>query len=191
MIQLHNIEQEYLAILNVIEEAEGEMTPEMEKYLTINGDKLESTVVSYKGIMDILESNMEMADKEIKRVQAFKALKQNAHDRFKKALLQALLLFGEEDKKGIKRLQFETLKLSTRKSVSVEIEDEGKLDAPYYKIDVINLNQEQYNYLLENFPLHGWDAKFKPVKKDIKAAIDSGVEVEGASLTTRFGLTIK
>ena len=60
-------------------------------------------------------------------MQALKKSKDKTVDRLKETLLAALMLFGQEDSKGVRRYETPLAKLSTRKSVSVEILEEGNL----------------------------------------------------------------
>ena len=191
MLQLHNLEQDYIHLLNIIEEAEGEITPEIETALSINEEGLEKAVTSYKHVMDVLDGNIDMANKEIERIKKFKEFKENAKQRFYKALLQALLLYGEEDKKGIHRLEFGTLKLSTRRTKSVLIEDEDSLDEKYLNIDLSKLDSLQYKKIIDILPELAYTGKKKISKTAISDDIKKNIAVKGASIQTKTSLTIK
>jgi CxxC motif-containing protein len=104
---------------------------------------------------------------EIKRLQALKKTKENSAVRLKEALTSAMLIFGQEDNKGIKRFETPTIKLSTRKSESVNITDEASVP-------------EQY-----------WVVKREISKTAITNSIKAGEIVEGAEMKTNYSVTIR
>jgi hypothetical protein len=195
MKSLYNIHQEYLQLASDLEEAGGELTPELESRLEIHQADAEVKLINYSNLIDILESNVSLADAQIERIQTFKKAKKAAIDRFKHNMLQALLSFGEEDAKGIKRLEYitpdKTLNLATRRSKFVDVFDEGSISDDFLKIDISNLSRKQYTFLLDAFPELVNSAKTKIAKKEIGDALKKGEVIEGASLDTRYSLTIK
>jgi hypothetical protein len=96
-----------------------------------------------------------------------KKAKSNTVDRLKDALKNALLLFGVEDAKGIKRFETPLLKLSTRKSQSVEITNENTL------------------------PRYCFHVKTEVSKTLIKNAFERGEELEGAVMKTNYSVVIR
>lgn len=134
--QIYKISEIYLSILSEIEEAEGELTPELEAKLSFGQDKLGEVVTNFTGSINMLQGNIDAANKEILRLQDFVKRKQKVQDTLRSSLLSALLLFGKEDKKGVKRLQFDTVELSTRKSTSTEILNVELVPDDYKLVDV-------------------------------------------------------
>lgn len=134
--QLFKISEEYLQLISDLEEAEGVLTPELENRLQFRQEDLEIATVSSVNLINMLDSNIKAAETEITRIEAFITRKQKVRDNLKHSLLQALLLFGKEDKNGVKRLSYNTVELSTRKSKSIEIIDENLIPNEFKKIDV-------------------------------------------------------
>jgi hypothetical protein len=167
MPSIWNISQQYLELASIIEEAGGELTSEMEQELIITRESFAAKAEGYAKLILKLESEAEAAAAEIKRVQAIKKTKENTVLRLREALLQALLVFGQEDGKDIRRHETDLLKLSTRKSQSVEITDEDALPELF------------------------WVIKKEISKSAISNALKAGEEIQGASLRENISLTIR
>jgi hypothetical protein len=114
-----------------------------------------------------LESEADAAAAEIKRIQALKKAKDNTVARLKEHLLAALMVFTEEDAKGIRRFETPLAKLSTRKSIAVEILDEEQIPADF------------------------WVIKKEVSKSTISTAIKDGATVPGAQLKENLSLAIR
>jgi len=159
---LYVIKEEYLDLISQVEQAEGELTLELESALTINKAELEVKSIAYVEVIKQRESFNARIDEEIKRLQAIKKANDNLVLRLKNNLLNAVNMFGN----------FEAgfLKLSTRKSKSVEVTiDTNDLPKEFKSIKVTEA----------------------PDKTAIKKAIESGQEVEGCRLVENINLAIK
>ena len=159
---LYVIKEEYLDLISQIEQAEGELTPELESALTINKSELEVKSIAYVEFIKQREGLNARIDEEIKRLQAIKKANDNLVLRLKNNLLNAVNMFGN----------FEAgfLKLSTRKSKSVEVNiDTNDLPKEFKSIKVTEA----------------------PNKTAIKKAIESGQEVEGCRIVENINLAIK
>ena len=159
---LYVIKEEYLDLISQIEQAEGELTPELESALTINKSELEVKSIAYVEVIKQRESFNARIDEEIKRLQAIKKSNDNLVLRLKNNLLNAVNMFGN----------FEAgfLKLSTRKSKSVEVNiDTNDLPKEFKSIKVTEA----------------------PDKTAIKKAIESGQEIEGCRIIENINLAIK
>ena len=159
---LYQINSEYLDIISQVEQAEGELTPELESALTINKAELEVKSIAYVEVIKQRESFNARIDEEIKRLQAIKKANDNLVLRLKNNLLNAVNMFGN----------FEAgfLKLSTRKSKSVEVNiDTNDLPKEFKSIKVTEA----------------------PDKTAIKKAIESGQEIEGCRIVENINLAIK
>lgn len=146
MSSLYKIQEDLLEIFRTLEDNEGEISPELETSLSIKREELQIKVVSYRHILKNIDNQIEFADNEIKRIQDYKKSKEKVKERLEASLLQAVLLFGEEDKKsGVRHLEFDTIKLSTRKSTSVNILNELEIDEKYisYNITVKGLDNKK------------------------------------------------
>jgi hypothetical protein len=159
---LYKIEQEYLDIINQLEESEGILTEDLDNALHINKNELEVKSIAYVEVIKSKESFNSRVDEEIKRLQAMKKSNDKLVDRLKNNLLNAVNLFGN----------FEAgfIKFSTRKSTSVEVTIEANdLPKEYKTIKVTEA----------------------PDKVAIKKAIEQGQEIEGCVLVTKLNLQIK
>ena len=91
---IFDIDKELYALYDEIEEAGGEITPEIEEKLELNGQEMTNKVKSITNYINKL-----------------------------KADLLAIKNYGTEDKKGKKWIDWGTGKVGVRKSVSVELDD--------------------------------------------------------------------
>lgn len=167
MATLWQLTQEELSFIALMEENGGELTDEIIEELAIRRDNFQHKAEAYAKFILKLESEAEQAAAEIKRIQALKKAKENTVARLRESLLAALMVFTEEDAKGIRRYETPLAKLSTRKSVAVEILDEQIIPADY------------------------WVIKKEVSKSTIGQAIKDGAEVPGAQLRENIGLSIR
>lgn len=150
-----------------MEENGGEVTDEVMEDLAIRRENFSHKAEAYAKFILKLESESDQAAAEIKRIQAIKKAKDKTVERLRENLLAALMLFGQEDSKGVKRFETPLAKLSTRKSVSVEILDEAII------------------------PNEFWVVKKEVSKSTISQAIKDGSEVPGAQMRENLSLSIR
>lgn len=162
-LQLYKIEQEYMILADSIIANDGELTPEMELALQINREQLEAKGTCYGYIIKDIEAELDVIDAEIKRLIDFKKSRVKTVDRLKEKLSDAMQLFD------IEKLETPTLKISFRKSESVEIENENLLSEEF----VVTKTTTQ------------------PDKTKIKEAIKQGIDVVGAVLKQNKNIQIK
>lgn len=166
-MNLWEITQEFLALASIIEEAGGEATDEVMEELAISRENFSHKAEGYAKLILKWESEVDAASAEIKRIQAIKKTKENSVARLKETLKGALMIFGHEDNKGIKRFETPLVKLSTRKSTSIEITDENAL------------------------PQEAFVIKKEVSKTAIKELLEAGAAVDGASVKENVSLVIK
>ena len=142
---------------------EGELTPDLENELVINQNELQIKAENYGYVIKSLEGDVSIIDDEIKRLKALKEAKMNAIERMKEAVVNAFQIYG------ITEVKSPTLKLSLRRSESVEVINQDQLPECFVKA------KTTYN----------------PDKVAIKDAIKSGLTVEGAVIVENFSLQIK
>jgi hypothetical protein len=111
--------------------------------------------------MSMLAASAEAAKNEIKRLQAFVKRSENAQERMKTALHNALDTFG------IDKLEVGTHRLSFRKSEGVVITDEVAIPDNYVIVET------------------------KINKAQLKADLKAGATIPGASLESRRNLQIR
>ena len=166
-MNLWEITQEFLALASIIEEAGGEATDELMEELSISRENFSHKAEGYAKLILKWDSEIQAASDEIKRIQALKKTKENSVARLKETLKGALMVFGHEDSKGIKRFETPLVKLSTRKSTSVEITDENALPAGCFVV------------------------KREVSKTAIKEMLESGADLEGAQMKDNYSIQIR
>lgn len=163
-MNLYHIQQEHLALLAEIEEAEGELAPHVEQALGFTTEAFQEKAVSVGFVTKHIGNGIAAIDAEIKRLQAMKAAATKRQEWFEEMLTGAMHQFG------VTKIDTPILKISFRASAAVEIDDESKLPTA----------------ALTEVP-----ASWKPDKAKIKKMIQEGIEVPGASLVTRQNIQIK
>jgi hypothetical protein len=160
-MNLFNIKQEYINLVNTIIDNNGELSPELSQALAINETELKEKAINYGYVIRSFEYENDIIDAEIKRLKALKEQKEKAIQKLKDAVSDAMNLYG------IEKVESPALKLSFRKSESVEISE--------------NLDKR---FMIEKVTL-------QPDKVAIKEAIKKGEQVEGAVLVINQNLQIK
>lgn len=141
----------------------GELTEELENELIINQSELQEKAINYAYVIKNFEMDIDAIDSELKRLKALKDSKQNAIDRMKESVLNAMEIYSIESVKS------PTLNLSIRSSKSVEIVFAEMIPA---------------EYLVEKITI-------APDKMKIKKAIESGLAIGGAIIKENHSLQIK
>ncbi len=159
-MNLYNIQQSYLALADQL--TYDEVTPELEAQLAITEKQMEEKGRAYGYVCLSFESDIEQIDAELKRLSALKKSRQNAVDRLKSTLSQAMQLFG------INEIKTPTLKVSFRKSKSIEID--------------ANFSDEKYMTI---------KTTTSPDKVKIKYYIEQGETIVGARQVENLNLQIK
>lgn len=157
---LYHIENEYLNIINQVEQLQGELTPELEEQLSINNNELQGKSIAYLEVIATKESLNTRIDEEIKRLQALKKSNNNLVKNLKERLLNAVKLFGS--------FEVGLTKFGTRKSKSIAVADVNALPKDYKVVKVT----EQAD------------------KKAIKAALEQGEKIEGCEIVENINLKI-
>jgi hypothetical protein len=161
MKSLYHISKEALDLAELLEVEE--LTPELEERLAINQNELQEKSVNFGFVIKDAENSILVIDEEIKRLQAIKKTQQKKCDILKGKISDALQFYG------IEKVETPTIKMSFRRSESVEI---------------VSLEQLQGEYLVEKVSVTA-------DKKAIKQAIKEGKEVDGAIIKENFNLQIK
>lgn len=124
MASIYNIQQDLLDIFNQIEENEGEITPELEEQLRISQDEFADKIRSYTCVIRQLECDLAAIKDEKARLDAIKKSKEKTIERLKKVMIEAIQMFGDTSKTGIKFIDYGTGKVSIRKSENIELDDD-------------------------------------------------------------------
>ncbi len=161
MKPLYEINSDYYKWLEKVQEAEGELTPEMLTEIDCIEGEFEEKGEAYAVLIKTLNAEAELIRSEEKRLAERRRRKENLSERLKERLAESMRIF-ERDK-----LETAKCKISFRSSTAVEIVDEAKLPDEYFKIER------------------------KPIKSEIKEALKAGVAIDGAVLVERKNIQIK
>ena len=201
---IFNIQQDYIDLMNEIEEREGELSPELEEQLAINMDKFEDKMCSYADLIDFLKSQINMNKDKMAAISKLSNTSSNLIDRLKRNMRDALQLYGEEGKSGNKTLAIDSHKFYTRKNELVRVDDElafmmkndyvdstVSLKIPKHQLDII---LEGLSKVLDpdSINIHE-DIHWKNAidKRSLKADLKNKVEVDGAILYRDDNIIIK
>ena len=191
---MYNIRVDHLELLKQIEENEGELTPELEESLQLTEEEFESKAISYGFVHKGFDDTIAVIDQEISRLTALKQKAQKRANTFKERLSEAMKQFGVE------KIETPIIKLSFRKSKSVELADEFEDNILKY-VDiapVVNENKikaakeageavpEITDDLLQCFKI-----KASASKSELGKLIDQGIVIEGAKKVENKNLQIK
>ena len=162
MANIFQIQSEYIQLMNDIQEQEGELTQELSDRLAIVESDLQTKSQGYVSVIKTLDAECDIIDLEIKRLQSLKKARNNAIERLKGAISQAMTTFE------IDKIETPLNKITFRNSKSVNI------------IDV------------EMLPNTCVIIERKPISKtEIRKLIENGIEVSGAELIESKSLQIK
>ena len=162
-MNIYNIQSEYQQLVNQLIENGGEITPELELALQINKDNFHSKSENYGYITKQFDGEMDIIDNEIKRLQQAKKSREKTIERLKATIELAMNTFD------IDKIETPLIKISFRKSESIEVSDVNELPNEF---KVIKLTESAD-------------------KLKIKDALKSGMLIEGCSIKTNRNLQIK
>ncbi len=160
--KLFNIQQRYVQLLGMIEEAEGEITPEIDAALQFTEASMQEEGINVAEVIKVMDYSMEILESEMDRLDGLHIKALRAKELLKNRVSHAMQQFG------IERISSPTITLSFRKSEGIEITEESAIPVAY----------------LEPQPP-------KVSKTKIKEAIKAGIAVPGAELVQRQNLQIR
>lgn len=158
---LYEIKNEYLELINQVEELEGEITPEIEIKLNINQNELQNKAIAYHSVILSKDAFNMQIDNEIKRLQALKNRNNSLIDNLKDRLIGAIQMFGE--------FTVGTNTFGLRKSERIEVGSVNLLPKEFKTSKIV----ETAN------------------KIAIKKALKLGKKIENAYIVEQFNLKIK
>lgn len=160
-LSLYELTNEHRLICDAIEEAGGEITPEIEAMLAINEENFLTKAEGYAEIIakyTILAENAKARKAQCERVQK---VAENAVKRMKERIAQAM------EEYNLPKVEIGMHKLSFRTSKAVEITDEAKIPNEYIKVAT------------------------SVDKTKLRADLMAGVVIEGAELKENKSLQIR
>ena len=138
MASLYEISNDILRIFNDVEVAEGEITDEQYDALQIKQEELKEKVTNYVKAIKSWEVDEKALKDEKKRLNDRQTVFKNRIERLKKAMLEAVINFGETGKNN-KFIELPNARIFTKNTQSVEI-NEARINILIYKFR--NLIQE-------------------------------------------------
>ena len=122
MSSLYNISNDILAIFNEIENNDGQITDEQYDVLMIKQEELKTKLDAYVKAIKSWEVDEKALKDEKKRFNDRQNVFKNRIERLKKAVLDAVLTFGEHGKSNM-FIELPNFRLFSRSSQSVEIDE--------------------------------------------------------------------
>lgn len=160
-LSLYELTSEHRLICDAIEEAGGEITPEIEAMLAINAENFVDKANGYCEIITKYAQMASMASERIEQLQRVKKVAENTAKRMKERIAQAM------EEYNLPKVEIGTHKLSFRTSKAVDITDEAKIPNIYIKVAT------------------------SVDKTKLRADLMAGVVVEGAELKENKSLQIR
>lgn len=206
---MYDIRIEHLNLMQMIEDAEGEMTPEVEQALVLTQDQFNEKALSYGLVVKHFEDEESVIAREMERLSEKLSQAKKRKELFKQKLSDAMQQFGVE------KIETPTLKLSFRKSQSTEVDDgfadrilkyfkvsfeldKQKIDDQRSKLDAAAKenpetvdNDEVWIIAMLADLQNCFNIKPSFVKTPITELLKQGVKVPGASIVAKKNLQIK
>lgn len=187
-INIYNVEQSLYNTLLEIQEAEGELTPELEQSLDINRENLVNKIADINKMRKTSEFKMREINEEINRLGFLYKKIENFTNNIDKVISKTVATFGEEvstSKAKNKPLKIEyplgEVVLSFTESVQVPDTLDYELDHyANFDVTVKGLSSFELSLFKEKYP--NAKEKLSYDKKSIKEAIIAGSEFENASI---------
>ena len=162
LMHLFEIQQEYVELLDEIEEHEGILDDDTEERLGILEDEYETKMVAYQTKRKVLKGEIEVVKDYIESFSAKITAKENLSTRLAEKMLDALKVFGEDTKSGGKRFKNDLVNVFTVNRPKVDVDElsaeevEGNFYNTYGKVAIeLDLNfqqmQEVYAFIDDKF----------------------------------------
>lgn len=124
---IYNISNQYLELMQRIEDNDGEMDEELSEALAINEKELTTKAVNYTYIMKEYEDEASRVDREIERLTKIKNRAVKNREDLKARISEAM------QKYGIEKIESGFAKLYFKKTKALVIQDETKVPSGYLK----------------------------------------------------------
>ena len=119
-MNIFEISKDLVKLYQEVEDNGGELTPELEQSLTIANDNLKEKVESYTALIKHIESDIELIDVELVRLQDLKKSKCKLQTKLEEIIIEAIKNFGDMTKSGSRFIDYGLGKVSIRTSKRVE-----------------------------------------------------------------------
>lgn len=157
-LTLFNIKDNYIKLISEIEDNFGEISEEQNAELQINEKDLIEKVSNYNEIILSKQSFNDRINEEIDELKRKKYMNEKLIEKLKSNIVDAIKVFGV--------INVGLYRFSTRKSVSVEIDDACLLPDKYWSVKTVK----------------------SPDKMSIGKSLKNGMEVPGCLLSENYHL---
>lgn len=147
--------QDEVALMALVQEAEGELTPQLEEWLAEVEKNIATKADHYRFVLDRLEANAEALDKRAKELRAAAVALHNVQESIKGRIKQAMTTMGTNEVKG-ESFRFKLSNSAPR----IVVDNEDKVPLTFKREETV----------------------WTPDKKAIKESFDLGVPVEGCHI---------
>ena len=162
-MNIYQIERQQRELVELLIENGGEITDDINLALQITQEQLQAKGISYGMVVKQLDSEVDIINSEIARLQVLKVSRTKTIDRLKDTLKRAMDTFE------IEKIESPLMKISFRNSESVDVEDQRLIPM---------------KYMVEK-------TTHTPDKDMIKKSIKLGYDVAGATIKVNRNLQIK
>ena len=128
MRTLYNITTEHQNLISRIEEADGEITPEIEQSLALTQESFEVKAAGYGYVIKMFDDETELITKEIDRLKVLKKQSENKAEWLRSKIKQAMIAFD------VKEVKLNNIKISLRKSEQLLITDESAIPDDFKRV---------------------------------------------------------
>lgn len=205
MATIFDIERDILDVISQLEENEGEITDEIEEVLNISRNELKDKLKQYSWVNKKINSEIELAKFEIKRLQGLVKRKEKAIEKLDEYSEKAVELYGLENSKSKAKkkpkevdLGLEKAILSYTESVEITVEPKSVSDIPedLQLFTVVEITKS-YNYeeaikKLNSISDRTYEVNFNISKKDLKEELlKENCKIESAVIKQNSNLKFK
>ena len=170
MASIYNISSDLLELFQVIEDQEGEITEEQEKLLEIKEEELSDKLQKYAQAVRQFELDINSCKEEEKRIKARRDIYTKRIERLKKVMLDAVQVFGKETKSGSKYIELPTMRLGTRNSTSVTLDEYREQEIIDRTIQYVDELMDEGIFDIDNFDMEGF---LQALNANYKAEFDA------------------
>jgi len=128
---IYHIQNDHLQLMRVIEENEGEITPEIDEKLSLTKDEFEQKAISYGYLMKHLNDESVNIKNEVDRLNKILSAKVKLETELKNRITDAMINFG------INKISQNNLTLSFRKSEVLVIAPDTEIPYEYIKTKTV------------------------------------------------------
>ena len=157
---LYNITLDQLILINELEDADGELTDDLENRLEITKSEINHKSIAYLSVIRGKDAENLAIKEEIKRLQGLVKRNDNLTNRLKNNLLNAVKVFGS--------FEVGFNKFGTRKSSTIQVDNVNSLPSEFKTIKITEAAD----------------------KKALKEALKGGLEIEGVTVENNLNLKI-